>query len=108
MYWQRLSLQVVEGFQAVVLSKLAQLVFDTKQLVVLRNTVSTGRCTSFDLASVSCNRDISDCAIFGLTGTVGDNVIFSIINKFITKKHGSDFVLLNLSNCINITITFLK
>jgi len=55
------------------LSKLAQLVFDTKQLVVLRNTVSTGRSTRLDLSSVRSNRDVSDCAVFGFAGTVGDN-----------------------------------
>src|SRR5699024_7323070 len=69
-----LVLQVEESVLAEVLCNvLAQLFFDAEQLVVLRNTVGTARCTGLDLAGIERNRDVRDGRVLGLARTVGNN-----------------------------------
>lgn len=47
-----------------------QLLFNTKQLVVLGHTVGAAQRTGLDLAGIGGYRDVGDRSIFGLSGTV--------------------------------------
>jgi hypothetical protein len=64
---KELLLQVIKRFQSIIYSQIAKLVFDAEKLVVFRDAVSTAHRTSFDLACVCCNSDVSDCGIFCFT-----------------------------------------
>lgn len=64
---KELLLQVIKRFQSIIYSEIAKLVFDAKKLVVFRDAVCTAHRTGFDLASVCCNSDVSDCGIFCFT-----------------------------------------
>ena len=64
------SFNVVESFLSTVFSNFAEFFFDSHQLVVLGDTVSTAHGTCLDLAGVDTNYEVSDCSIFGFTGTV--------------------------------------
>ncbi|MPM30051.1 hypothetical protein SDC9_76593 [bioreactor metagenome] len=59
-----------EGAAARVLGGLVQLLLDAQQLVVLGDTVGTGRSAGLDLATAAGDREVGDGDVLGLTGTV--------------------------------------
>ena len=56
----------------------AQLFFNTKELVVFRDTVGATHGTCLDLPSIRRNCDIGDGHVFGFTGTVRDDRVVAV------------------------------
>ena len=52
---------------------LSELFLDSEKLVILRDTLGSGRGTRLDLAGVEGNSEICDGRICGLAGAVGGN-----------------------------------
>ena len=61
----------MERIHSRVYSALAEFFFDSEKLVVLSDTLGSGRGTGLDLAGVEGYGQVCDRCICGLTGTVG-------------------------------------
>ena len=57
----------------------AQVMFDSQKLVVFGGTLSSARCSGFDLPATNGDRQIGDGGIFGFTGAVADDIGIAVI-----------------------------
>ena len=77
----------------------AQLLFDAEKLIVLCNTLGSGRCAGLDLAGVQCDCQICNRCILSLAGAVGrDRSIACLMchfDRFKCLGHGTDLVQLD-------------
>ena len=69
LFSEKLSLYV-ESAHLGILSCIAEFLFDSEELIVLRNTLGTAGSAGLDLAGVESNSEVSDGGISCLTGTV--------------------------------------
>ena len=77
----------------------AQLLFDAEKLIVLCDTLGSGRCAGLDLAGVQCDCQICNRCILSLAGAVGrDRSIACLmchLDRFKCLGHGTDLVQLD-------------
>ena len=86
----------VEGAHLRINSSITQLVLDAEQLVVLGNTLGTGRSTGLDLAGIQSHSQVSNGGILGLTRAVRGNggvaSLVSHLDGFQGLGNGTDLV----------------
>ena len=90
---------VIESLLARECSCYAKLILDAEKLIVLRNALGSGRSTCLDLAGVQSDSEVSDCNVFCLTGSVGNDrchiVLMSELDRFDRLGNGTDLVQLD-------------
>jgi hypothetical protein len=77
----------LQGFPTCIAGFRAQFRFDAQELIVFRNTVRAGGCSSFDLPGVQSNCEVRDGGVFRLARAVrGD----SAPSRPVTEIHSFD------------------
>ncbi len=74
-------LNAVHGF-------VTKFLLDSEKLIVFRDAIGPAKRASFDLASVSRNRDVGDCRILGLPGAMADHYAVIIFLRQINRRQG--------------------